>query len=392
MDTLSTAGLAPFAASPGEPHVSIFMPTHSMVTPLEDSVRLRRLLEQAEERLARGGLHLLVVREMMDPAWDLIEDGPFPQSMHQSEGLALFIARNFLRYYCVPIPLDEQVVLGDRFSIAPLLPLLDGIESGDYFVLALSLNSVRLFRATQRTVREVRLPGKVPANLAESMRFDDLQMENQVSSGMSGWSSGSPGAGGAAGKVGTVFYGQSSDLDVNRGNILRYFRQIDRGLQPLLKNERTPLVLAGPVYLQPIYRQANTYSYLVGQGIAGDPQEMSAEEMRDEAWPVVMPLLKRAMRGALSRFMQLAGTGQTCTDISTIVPAAFQGQVDTLFLIRIERHEGALGEAEAARHGKVDVDLLNLAAVHTVLNHGAVYTTDQTLVPQGTLVAAILRA
>jgi hypothetical protein len=398
MDTLSRSDLETLLAGEGEPHVSIFMPAHSVVDPQQDPIRLRKLLEQAEEKLVEGGLRLLIVREMMDPAWNLLERGLFPQPGYHSEGLALFIARNFFRHYHVPIPLDEQVVLGDKFTIEPLLPLIDDTEQGSFFVLALSLNAVRLLRATHRTVREIELPRKVPASLAEAMRYDDFEKEHQFYSGTPGWRGGAPGAGGSVGRTGAVFYGQGTESDVKKDNILRFFQQVDSGLHSLLRNERIPMVLAGVDYLQPIYRQANTYGNLAARGIAGNPDEKRAEELRDEAWQVVLPLLQKARRDATDRYMRLAGTGQTFTDISKIVPAAFQGQVDTLFIVRTAGRGGASAEPVAESGGverepvmPVDKELLNLAAVHTLLNHGTIYVTDQALAPDGAAVAAILR-
>ncbi len=390
METLSRADVESLMAGENEPHVSIFMPTHTVVNTRQDTTRLRKLLEQAEVRLVDSGLRPVVVREMLEPARNLLESGLFPQAKQHSEGLALFIARNFFRHYHVPIPLEEQVVMGDKFTIEPLLPLLDESENGSYYVLALSLNSVRLFRATRHSVRPVELPGKVPITLAEAMRYDDFEMEHQYYSGTPGSAGGYATAGG---KGGAIFYGQGVESDIRKENILRYFQQIDRGLHPLLRTERQPMVLAAVEYLQPIYRQANTYAYLLLHGIAGNPNEKRAEELRDEAWPVVAPLFAKDRREALDRYRHLAGTGRTCADISTIVPAAFQGQVDTLFIAR-SQHETA-GPPAAGEPGElaevVDRELVNLAAVYALLNRGTLYVVEPDLMPQSTPIAATLR-
>jgi hypothetical protein len=258
---------------------------------------------------------------------------------------------------------------------------------------------VRLFRATRRIVREVALPKSMPTSLAEAMRYDDFEAEHQFYSGTPGWSGGLPGAGGVTGKAGAVFYGQGAESDVKKDNILRYFQQIDRGLRSLLKNEHTPMVLASVEYLQPIFRQATTYGYLTARGLPGNPDEKRGEELRDEALPVVLPLLQKAKRDAINLYMRLAGTGQTCTDMSAIVPAAFQGQVDTLFIVRGAKEEAAspmpAGTGKAGKapepQEQVDRELLNLAAVHTMLNHGTVYVIDPAIAPQGEAVAALLR-
>ena len=390
METLSRADVESLMAGENEPHVSIFMPIHSVANTQQDTIRFRKLLEQAEGRLLDTGLRPVVVREMMDPAWNLLASGPFAQARQHSEGLALFIARNFVRHYQVPILLEEQVVLGDKFTIEPLLPLLDETENGSFYVLALSLNSVRLFRATRHSVRPVELPSKVPNTVAEAMRYDDFEMEHQFYSGTSGSTYGFVTAGG---KAGAVVYGQGVESDVKKNNILRYFQQIDSGLQPLLGTEHQPMVLAAVDYLQPIYRQANTYAYLLLHGIVGNPNEKRAEELRDAAWPIVAPLFAKDRRDALERYRQLAGTGRTCADITTLVPAAFQGQVDTLFIARSLRDAAGPLEVEAPGNlaEVVDRELVNLAAVYTLLNRGTIYVIEPGLMPQGTPIAATLR-
>jgi hypothetical protein len=396
MDTLSKDDLKTLMANEGEPQVSIFMPTHKVADLQQDPIRLKNLLEEAEERLIKGGMRSSVARDMLQPARDLLEDWAPSQSYYRSEGLAMFISSHFFRHYHVPLALEELVVVGDRFSVEPLLPLLSEAEVGSFYVLALSLKDVRLLQATHRSVREVKLPKEMPRSLAEAMRYDDFEMQHNLYSGTPGWSGGVPGAGGEAGKAGAVFFGQGVGSDVKKDNIVRYFRQVDHGLHAVLRRERAPLVLAGVGYLLPIYREANTYAQLVEDGIAGNPDDMRAEELRDQGWPIVLPLFEKAQHQAVDRYMQLVGTGQTCTEIEQIISAAYYGSVDTLFMATDAPLWGSFDPAanvaelhEVAQPG--DEDLLNLAAVHTLLNHGTVYTLKPDRVPGGGAQAAVLR-
>lgn len=347
MDTLSKDDLKTLMADEGEPHISIFMPTHRVADLRQDPIRLKKLLEEAEERLIKGGMRSSVARERLQPARNLLEDGALSQSHYRSEGLAVFISPRFFRHYHVPLPVEELVVVGKRFSVEPLLPLLAEAEVGSFYVLALSLKEVRLLRATHRSVREITLPKEMPRSLAEAMRYDDFEMQHQLYSGTPGWSGGVPGAGGEAGKAGAVFYGQGVGSDVKKDNILRYFRQVDRGLHAVLRRGRAPLVLAGVEYLLPIYREANTYAHLVEDGIEGNPDDMRAEELRDRAWSIVRPLLEKAQYKAIDRYMQLAGTGQTCTDIKEVVQAACRGHLDTLFIASGAHQWGTLAPSGA---------------------------------------------
>jgi hypothetical protein len=73
------------------PCVSVFLPTHR-VTPdsVQDPIRLRNLLDEAEKQLVAGGLRAPAAREILGPGRDLLSPGPFWS--YQSDGLAVFLA------------------------------------------------------------------------------------------------------------------------------------------------------------------------------------------------------------------------------------------------------------------------------------------------------------
>ena len=107
-----------------------------------------------------------------------------------------------------------------------------------------------------------------------------------------------------------------------------------------------------------------------------------------------MPRLARER--ATDRYRELEGTGRTANEVREVLLAAWDGRVDVLFVaigIRvwgtfapdtrtIEIADGAPGQNE---------DLLNLAAIHALLNRGTVYAVPPTKMPVPTAVAAVLR-
>ena len=94
-------------------------------------------------------------------------------------------------------------------------------------------------------------------------------------------------------------------------------------MHELLREETTPLVLAGVEYLFPIYREANTYPYLLEQGVAGNPDKLKAETLREKAWGIVEPSVLQNQQEAAARYEELATTDRASTNISEIVPAAY---------------------------------------------------------------------
>jgi hypothetical protein len=367
-------------------HVSMFMPMiHKGAETQQNPIRCKTLLRQAEEQLLANGLRPQEAQELVQPVQQLLANRVFWQ--RQSHGLAFFLAPQVFRAYRVPLPLDELVVVAPRFHIKPLLPLLSG--DGHFFVLALSQKAVRLLRGTRFDIDEVELQG-VPQGVAEALQYEDVEKKGHHYPG----SQGRP-AGGVSPLAG---HGVGIDDATHEPNdaILRYFQQVDTGLRPFLRDAHAPLVLAGVEYLLPIYRRANTYPYLLDEGVTGNPEGLRPEELREQAWAVVQPHFQRAQEGAAAQYRQLAGTGRATDDISAIVTAAYDGRVDTLFVaIGMQQWGSFHGESRTVEvHREAvagDEDLSDVAAMYTLLRRGAVYAVTPEQMPDRTSAAAILR-
>lgn len=115
--------------------VSIFMPTHSVTTRVqEDRIRFKNLVKEAENKLDELGADK--PDSLLEPAYRLLDDRPFWRD--QSDGLALFVGEGLFKPYRLPLRFDELVSVTDRFHIKPILPLLTG--DGRFYLLALSRN------------------------------------------------------------------------------------------------------------------------------------------------------------------------------------------------------------------------------------------------------------
>jgi hypothetical protein len=358
--------------------VSVFMPMHrSGPETQQDPIRLKNLIREAEERLIACGLRTPEAKELLEPAERLLRDGLFRQ--HQSDGLAMFLSLGVFHYYLLPFVFEELVIVTDRFHIKPLLPLLSG--DGRYFVLALSQNKIRLLQSTHYSVSELDV-ADVPENLAETLRDDDSWKDLHMHSALSG-----------KGKLSAITHGDEVD---SKENIRRYFRRIDRGLHELLRNERAPLVLAGVDYLQPIYKEVNSYPHLMDEGIAGNPERLSAGELHELTWTIVKPYFQKAQQEAVNRYKEFASSGQASNRIRKIIPAAYHGRIELLFVIPDLQQWGTFdpGTDEIHLHKKEktgDEDLLEFAAIQTLLNGGTVYMVGAEKMPDTDPLAAVFR-
>jgi hypothetical protein len=366
--------------------VSIYMPTHRAGPDIQqDPIRLKNLLSEAEERLTEAGVRAAEARALLAPAQELADLSVFWR--HQADGLAMFLSPTFFRVYRLPIDFEELAVVAPRFHVKPLLALLT--TDGRFYILALSQNEVRLLQGTRYSVSQVDLQS-VPASLEEAIRWDDPERRLQ-------WHSQT---GNRADTVrAAIFHGHGvASADDPKDYIKRYSRQIDQGLGEVLHSEHAPLVLAGVDYILPIYREANTYGYVTERAVEGNPETLSAEELHEEAWSIVEPIFDTERAEAAARYEELAGKGSELASdrVEEIVVAAYHGRVDTLFAATTVQVWGTADPeaAEVYAHKTMkpgDEDLLNVAAIQTLVNDGRVYAVDAEEVPGGAPFAAIFR-
>lgn len=362
--------------------VSIFAPMVKAGTETQQNpIRFKNLVRRAHEALVERGLGDPDARQLLAPATDLIDDTPFWQ--HQSTGLAVFVSPGFFRYYRLPVEVRELAVVEDRFHLKPLLPLLSG--DGRFYVLALSQKRVRLLEATRHSVRELDL-GDLPTSLNDAVGYEVEESHIQYHSGTRS----------ARGGSSPVYHGQGGGDDDVKLEIQKFFNLLDRGVSSLIGDREAPLVLAGVEFLFPLYRQVSSYPDLVEGGVPGNHDATSAEELREKAWPLVEPVFTRAQEEAVGRFRGLLGTGQASVQLDDVVTAAHDGRVETLFVALGTRRWGSFDQerrvVELSEHnGPGTEDLVDFAALQTLLKGGEVFAVPPEQVPEGGAVAAVYR-
>jgi hypothetical protein len=136
----------------------------------------------------------------------------------------------------------------------------------------------------------------------------------------------------------------------------------------------------------------------VEEGIEGNPEERSAEILHQRAWEIVHPLFTKAQQEATMQYQRLSNlkSEQASNNLGKIVSAAYGGRVETLFVAMSVQRWGMFDPQssmvqlhEEAKPG--DEDLLDFAAVQTILNRGTVYALEPEKMPEAALLAAVFR-
>lgn len=382
MDLLTRAELVSLA-QPGADgvHVSLFMPTHRVGERVEaDQLRWKNLV---------GGVEGVLLKEMRRPDAEALlapahqlHDDPIAWR-YMSQGLAMFLSPGGDRTFQVSAPLPELATVGDRAVLGPTLRLCSGDER--FLVLALSQRDVRLLEATRNTVEAVRVPD-LPTSLREV-----VDAEEPRSAAMARPAD-KAGRGGPA-----VFYGHGAgDRHLKKDEVVRFLRAVDAALHPVLARENAPLVLVGLDHLVSAYREVNSYGHVLADAVEHNADQLEAGQLHELAWPLVERRLHDERDQVVARFHELAGAGRASADLPTVLEAALEGRVETLFVTADPwcwEQPGSDGPAVVALGADARFaacEQVDAAAAATLTSRGRVYATSHTPAP-GSQVAAILR-
>lgn len=365
-----------------DPCVSLYMPTYRRPPESrQNPVRLRNLTQQAATRLRERGFADDAVDATLRPLRDFVSSSDAWRGTR--DGLALFIADGELRRLSVACSLPERVVIGGRFHVLPLLPLLR--TSGRYFVLAISEKRARLFAADREDIREMVVP-EMPQGLVEAIHGDALEHEHatrfrvreSVRLGK---------------RAATSFATASGGGRTQKKELVEYFRVVERCVRTALRGETAPLMLLGVEYYLPIYSEVSSYPHLLDTVVPGQPDRWTDDQIHAASWNVIEDRFL-SLSEPRSLYERLEAAGSTATSLDDVLTAAHEGRVRLLFVAE-DSPEWGTWDASAGRSERSLVpggeELLDLAASQTLLRGGSVYAVRRELVPAGGVVAAGLR-
>lgn len=390
MDLFHREDLRTLALQVAAPCITITMPTERVEANMsQNPIRFKNLLKKTTEELRNQGHREEVIQASLAKARELLEREDIWRK--PKNGLALFLSSSESRVYRLPIDLDELVVVGNRFHLKPLFPLIS--SDSRFYVLALSRNQVQLFRATQFSMEEVH-DADIPKSLADAL-FTDMPTAT-IKGPMSAKARG--------GRQEMMYHGHGQSAGDYRSEqqeaLRRYFNKIDDAVTNAIGDNDAPMLLAGVAYYLPIYREVNSYQGLIeDELVPGNWEHLTPKEIHERAWDVAAPVVRSSETGSVDRFNLLRNRGENLasTDLREIIAAAIFSRVDTLFVPLDTCQWGTYDEStnvvelhEERMPG--DEDLFNLAAVHTHSNGGMVHVLPADQMPiDGGRCAAIFR-
>lgn len=308
---------------------------------------------------------------------DRLADNPALLSgSHQ--GRAILRSPTVYEQFVLTQPAPPSLNVGGCFAIRKLAG-----EFGRppiFYVLALSKTRVTLLRCTGLHADIVNLPHGVPDTLAEAMALDwpDHDLENRS------------GAGTSLGSMHSVRFGTGSGREQEHSYLADFYRIVDRGLQRLLPQPKMPLIVAGVDEDTAIYREVSCYRNLVKESLSGsfDVLREKAEMLRRAYEVLRLDGFARQQRRLVS-LKERTALSRLSNDADAILHAAFEGRVEQLYLNDGVEQEGLFERASYRSWGRED--LLNLAAVQTIIHRGSMCELPAGMMPDGSVAVGIMR-
>lgn len=323
---------------------------------------LKQCINDVQKTLAEHQMHSIEIEKYLESITQLLDTVELWRN--PSDGLAIFLSpKDGMHYFKVPISFETNTYVSSHHYLKPLLPLYH--NDGMYYLLELSQDYVKLYEASRYQFKDVYVEDFAPKRLEEAVGFDHKPKMLQFRSGQNVHGAGS-------------FHGHGEGKDDDKGELLTFFRAVDKGVKKSISHRNMPLVLACVDHLFDLYKEASTYPELYHENLGGDPEFRVKTALHQASWDLMETFFIKSQTEKTSQFTELYHTQKTSYEIDDILNGALNGRVDTLF---IAEGDDIFGTFEL-KNNKVVIDdkkelsntsLTNLAAMETFRQGGMVY-------------------
>jgi hypothetical protein len=237
--------------------VSMWMPFHAAGPETrQNPIRMKNLLSEAEEQLAALGGRVVDARDRLTVVRNVVEYEAFwrtvgatarPKSVEGpsgSESLGVLLADGEPTILRLPVDVARLVTVCGHLYLKPLFDI--ALQDKPFYLLALSQNTVQLFRANRFGAASAPLP-LAPQNFEEYLRVYDFERHVDFHTGSAGHQ---PDANRPA-----VFHGQGggSDQTQEKKRLAGFCRRVDEQVVRLIHKKPAPLLIAATQPLQGLY-------------------------------------------------------------------------------------------------------------------------------------------
>lgn len=334
MNKITQSDIDKLAAIKGAPVLTMYMPTQKNSTPAtinENQARYRNVVSKglAEWELVVGAHTTGNVHERLAV---LGEDIGFWSNTNR--GLAVFVSRDAVYVYHLPIECDEYTYIGDSFDVTPLRVVLS--KEQPFYLLVLAKHDPKLFYGDSYSLEPVAID--LPKSPEDALNIDEMYSgSNTVRGGVGTASTGN-------GILNT--HGQGDSNNAGQEEHLMYLRIIDnKVLKSPLINQKLPLLVAATESEASDFRRISNNPMLMSCYISGNHTVTPTQELHSLAWPMISEEIVGAnVKQLVDRFSEDKGRQKASSDVAAINEAISSGRVHTLLVGIIEHTNDSVSD------------------------------------------------
>jgi hypothetical protein len=283
--------------------------------------------------------------------------------------------------YRLDIQLEQYVYFSNHFFVLPLFSVLENLE---YYFLTIDEAGPHLYLADKYNFSEITsddLKSKTLKGIQDFLDIEEVPSYHVEAQG-------------GRNKESVVFHGHGNEKDDREIRMRQLIKSIIKALPKSFSEDKKPLIVAGPTEEVSLFKEYYPYHNLK-KTLNFDTQLMKNDELHSKSWEVAGTILEKDRKDTIARYCDLKATDNISNEVTEIVPAAFYGKVDTLFVNAETTEFGEFdpnnGETSISLEEDPADELRNLAAIKTVENNGRVLLLNLSEMPDKTSLNAIFR-
>ncbi|HMR17691.1 MAG TPA: hypothetical protein PKA53_00205 [Sphingobacterium sp.] len=303
--------LKELTAIKGEPCISLYMKTHrqhpeSALDPIAFKKLYKKTLNYIQE-------HQLTAHEpLLAPLEKLIDDKTFWDN--GDNGLAIFCSARGTKILKLPKDVQEISCVANSFCVKPLFSFYN--ENQKYYLLALGLDSVKLYQGDKYRIEEVNIEGKIPTSMKEALGHEltDNHLHASVIQG--------------TGLHGYMEKSQEEEIDMDR-----FFRKIDHAIQEHFDvSKETPLLVATLPEHQRHFLRVSKNPHMTLIPLHVNPHALNKDELLERVQEVLMDNFEKHKKTLLDKSQLALQENLSSTELRDVVQDALDGKIDILFI------------------------------------------------------------
>ena len=268
--------------------ISIITPLHKQLPQRnQNKLTIKNAINEAKARLKSD-----FKDHNVDGLIKKLDEIQFGETFTNSpDGIGLFINDEVSKIVHFPFEVKRKVIVDFTFEVRDVIFANNRLS--DFFVLALSNNKTRLFRAQELGIEEI-INDSFPLSYEEQFQYPARQKP----------------------KISGSYGSEESTIQEERQR--NFYRHLDKLLAPYFKNNPFPIILLGVADQQTVFKTITGYKDNIAVSVKGNFDHLTDKEIAVKIRPEVGKLLQQKDEKVIDRLEKLAATGKVTSGIEKV--------------------------------------------------------------------------